>query len=120
MFTVLVVEDEFGVADVIVTALEDEGYRVVVASDGRQGLDRLEEAIPDLMMVDFMMPVMDGTALGIAVRADPRFAHVPIIMMSAVGEAAVRQRFTDYTAFLRKPFRVHELLDMVKALLRDR
>ena len=117
MRTVLVVEDEFGVADVIVAALEDEGYRVIVAANGRQGMDRLREAVPALIIMDFMMPVMDGAAMGAAVRADPTFAGLPIIMTSAISEPAVRERFPHYQAFLRKPFRVQELLDCVAELL---
>lgn len=117
MRTVLVVEDEFGVADVIMAALEDEGYRVIVAANGRQGMDRLRESTPALIIMDFMMPVMDGAAMGAAVRADAAFAALPIIMTSAISEGAVRERFPSYQAFLRKPFRVQELLDRVAELL---
>jgi len=119
MRTVLVVEDEFGVADVIVSALEDEGYRVIVAANGRQGLERLRESTPSLIIMDFMMPIMDGAAMGEAVRAQPAFAALPIIMTSAISEAAVKERFPHYQAFLRKPFRVQELLDSVADLLRN-
>lgn len=117
MQTVLVVEDEFGVADVVVSALEDDGYRVVVAANGRQGMERLQEAAPDLIIMDFMMPIMDGAAMGEAVRRHATFKDVPIIMTSAVSEAAVRQRFAAYQTFLRKPFRIQELLDAVQALI---
>jgi CheY-like chemotaxis protein len=117
MRTVLVVEDEFGVADVIVSALEDEGYRVIVAANGRQGMERLRECTPTLIIMDFMMPIMDGAAMAQAVRADATFKAVPIIMTSAVAEAAVRQRCAEYQAFLRKPFRIQELLDRVEQLI---
>lgn len=117
MRTVLVVEDEFGVADVIVSALEDEGYRVVVAANGRQGLERLRESTPALIIIDFMMPIMDGGAMGEVVRADEAFKALPIIMTSAISESAVRERFPHYQAFLRKPFRIQELLDRVEELL---
>ncbi len=117
MRTVLVVEDEFGVADVMVSALEDEGYRVVVAANGRQGMERLSECAAALIIMDYMMPIMDGAAMGEAVRNDPAYKDVPIIMTSAISEAAVRQRFTRYDAFLRKPFRIQELLDRVTELI---
>jgi CheY-like chemotaxis protein len=117
MQTVLVVEDEFGVADVIVSALEDEGYRVIVAANGRQGIERLRECAPALIIMDFMMPIMDGAAMGEAVRVDESFKDVPIIMTSAISESAVRQRFERYQAFLRKPFRIQELLDVVQNLI---
>jgi len=112
----MVVEDEFGAAEVLMAALEDEGYRVVLAANGRQALDRLAEAHPDLIVADYMMPIMDGAALALAVRSDPAYRHVPIIITSAVGEQAIRQRFTDYQAYLRKPFGVDELVQSVRKL----
>lgn len=118
MLTILVVEDEFGAADVLMTALEDEGYRVIVAANGRQGLERLAEVRPHLIVSDYMMPIMDGAAMARAVREDPEFRHIPIIITSAVGEAQVRLRFAGFNAFLRKPFRVHDLLELVKKLLK--
>lgn len=117
MKTILVVDDEFGIAEVLVLALEDEGYRVFSASDGSQGLDRLVEIRPDLVLLDFMMPRMDGPALAGRLRTDPAYRHIPIIMMSAVSETALRERFQDYTAFIRKPFRVRAVLDLVARVL---
>jgi two-component system, OmpR family, response regulator VicR len=117
VLTVLVVEDEFGVADVLVTALEDEGYRVLVAANGRQGMERLADTKPDLIVLDFMMPIMDGVAMGNAVRANSSLRDIPIVMTSAVSEGAVRERFADYQAFLRKPFRICELLETVQRLI---
>lgn len=117
MLTILVVEDEFGAADVLMAALEDEGYRVVVAANGRQGLERLGEGRPDLIIADYMMPIMDGAAMGQAVRANPAWRDIPMIYTSAISEHQVRQRFGDFQAFLRKPFRVDDLLGTVRMLL---
>lgn len=117
MRTILVVEDEFGAADVLMAALEDEGYRVVLAANGRQGLERLEEAQPDLIIADYMMPIMDGAAMGQAVRRNPAYRNIPIIITSAVGEAPIRQHFSGFEAYLRKPFRIDDLLVSVKRLL---
>ncbi|MGQ4272753.1 response regulator [Terrihabitans sp. B22-R8] len=116
--TILVVDDEFGVADVLAAALEDEGYRVFTAANGREGLDRVREHNPDLVIVDFMMPVMDGPAMAHALRGDGH-AGIPIIMMSAMPEPAVRQRFADYSGFLRKPFRINTAADLVARALGD-
>jgi CheY-like chemotaxis protein len=117
MRTVLLVEDEFGVAEVLVSALEDEGYRVVSAGNGRQGLERLAEAKPDLVVSDFMMPVMDGAAMGRAMRADAAYAGIPIIMMSSLSEVELRKHFDGYTVFIRKPFRVPAFIDLVARTL---
>jgi len=115
--TILVVDDELGAIEVVATALEDEGYRVLSAANGRHGLEKLAEGQVDLAVIDFMMPLMDGTALGRAMKADAALRNIPIIMMSAVGESVVRERFDGYTAFLRKPFRISALIDTVRRVL---
>src|SRR5689334_3083773 len=106
MKTILIVDDEFGIAEVLADALMDDGYRIVVASNGRQGLERLAEERPDLILLDVTMPLMDGAAMGLAVRADPAHNGIPIVMMSALPEANLRERFIGYNEFLRKPFRL--------------
>lgn len=116
MRTVLVVDDEFGTVEVLVAALEDAGYRVLTAANGRRALERLEENKPDLVVSDFMMPLMDGAALVQAMRANPEYQHIPVIMMSAAPEAALRRHLDGYAAFLRKPFRVHALLQIIASI----
>jgi CheY-like chemotaxis protein len=115
--TILVVDDEFGATEVVTTALEDEGYRVLNAANGRHGLERLAEGPVDLAVIDFMMPLLDGVGMARAMRENPTYAHIPIIMMSAVGESLVRERFDGYAAFLRKPFRITALIDVVRRVL---
>lgn len=117
MRTILVVDDEFGTVEVLVAALEDEGYRVLTAANGRRGLERLEENKPDLVVCDFMMPLMDGPTMVAAMRRDPALGDVPVIMMSAAPEDALRKHMDGYDAFLRKPFRIPALLEAVAAAL---
>jgi CheY-like chemotaxis protein len=117
MQTVLVVDDEFGVAEVLQSILEDEGYRVATAINGKQALTRLAELTPDLIMLDYMMPIMDGARTLAAIRDDKSFAHTPVIMMSSLEEASVRETCTDYNSFLRKPFRAMAVVKMVAQLL---
>jgi CheY-like chemotaxis protein len=111
--TVLVVDDEFGTVEVLVAALEDEGYRVLTAANGRRALERIGENKPDLIVSDFMMPLMDGAALVRALHSDPEYRDIPVIMMSAAPEAALRRHMGGYEAFLRKPFRVPALLELI-------
>lgn len=120
MQTILVVDDEFGAVEVLVAALEDEGYRVLSAANGRHGLQCLAENQVDLVITDFMMPLLDGTGMGLAMKADPRTRDIPIIMTSAVTESAVAAKFDGYSAFLRKPFNVDRLLNLVRSLLATR
>jgi len=115
--TILVVDDELGAIEVVTTALEDEGYRVLSAANGRHGLEKLAESAVDLAVIDFMMPLLDGVAMGRAMKQDPALHNIPIIMMSAVGESLVRERFDGYSAFLRKPFRINILLEVVRRVL---
>lgn len=117
MQTVLVVDDEFGVAEVLQSILEDEGYRVVTAINGKQALTRLGEHTPDVIMLDYMMPILDGTQTLAAIRQDAAFRNIPVIMMSSLEEAAVRETATDYDIFLRKPFRAMAVLKLVTQLL---
>lgn len=118
MKTVLVVDDEFGTLDVLVAALEDEGYRVMTAANGRRGLERLEEHRPDVVISDFMMPLMDGAAMVRAMREKPEFRDIPIIMMSAAPEAALRKHLDGYAAFLRKPFSMQALIRIIATILK--
>ncbi|MET0535854.1 MAG: response regulator [Steroidobacter sp.] len=117
MQTVLVVDDEFGVAEVLQSILEDEGYRVATAINGKQAIMRLGEVTPDLIMLDYMMPILDGTQTLAAIRNDPAFKNTPIIMMSSLEEASVRETCTDYDSFLRKPFRAMAVVRLVAELL---
>ena len=117
MKTILVVDDEIGNAEVLALILRDEGYRVFVAGNGRDGLERVAEVRPDLVLLDDMMPVMSGEQMGKALRSDPATHGVRIIMNSSLAEWVTRERFTDYDAFLRKPYKVDALLELVATLL---
>jgi CheY-like chemotaxis protein len=118
--TILVVDDEFGVVEVLTAALEDEGFRVVSAANGRHGLERLAEHPPDLVILDFMMPILDGPGMAQAMKANAAYANIPIVMTSAVAENALRERFQGYQAFLRKPFRADSLIRLVRSILAPR
>jgi CheY-like chemotaxis protein len=115
--TILVVDDELANAEVLSLILQDEGYRVYCASNGRQGLDKVTELRPDLVILDFMMPVMNGAEMGRALRASPDTRHIRIVMNSSLQEDAVRPHFDGYDAFLRKPYNVEAALQVIAGLL---
>lgn len=119
MKTILVVDDELANAEVLSLILEEEGYRVFCASNGRQGLDRVAEVRPDLVVLDFMMPVMNGAEMGHALRASPATQHIRILMNSSLGEDAVRGHFYGYDHFLRKPYNIDVALEVIAQLLRE-
>ena len=115
--SVLVVEDDKNIAELLQMYLEKEGYAVTVASDGGQGLSKYRAIKPDLVLLDVMMPVMDGWAVCRAIRAE---SQTPIIMLTAKGETddkviGLRTGADDY---ITKPFEMREVLARIEAVLR--
>ena len=97
-------------------------YRVVEAADGEQALARMRESVPDLVVSDLAMPVMDGIALCRAVRGDPELEFVPIILLSAAAETESRVSGLEGGAddYVTKPFEVSELLARIARMLQSR
>ena len=115
--SVLVVEDDRNIAELLQMYLEKEGYAVTVAADGGQGLSKFRSIKPDLVLLDVMMPVMDGWAVCKAIRAEGK---TPVIMLTAKSEtddkvAGLRSGADDY---ITKPFELREVLARIEAVLR--
>ena len=117
MGTVLVVDDEPVVRDVVVRYLEQEGYRTLQAGDGDSARDLIERETPSLVVLDLMLPGTDGLALCGWIRAR---SQLPVIMVTALGEEADRLTGLELGAddYLTKPFSPRELVARVKAVLR--
>lgn len=116
MAVVLVVDDEFGIAELIQAILEDEGHRVLTAIHGRAALERLAQDEPQLILIDYMMPVMDGAALFQTISKDPKLKHIRLAMMSSLPKETVLKGLGD-VPFLRKPFRYKEVLAVIDEAL---
>jgi CheY-like chemotaxis protein len=117
MTIILIVDDEPLIAMALEAALEDVGYEVVTAANGRQGLERLAEAPADLVLLDMMMPVMSGPAMLAAMAALPELAGIPVIILSSLPETTIRGRVDGVAAIIRKPYTVDQILgEIVKAL----
>jgi len=116
---VLIVDDEFDIVDVLGDLLTAEGYEIVTAANGREGLSRLRDAPIDLVLLDCMMPVVDGPEMLRLMREDERLLHVPVVMMSAA-EMRHRIQALGCSAFLKKPFDLNTLLETVARLIDDR
>ena len=115
--SVLIVEDDKNIRELLQMYLEKEGYAVTVAGDGGQGLTKFRTIKPDLVLLDVMMPVMDGWAVCRAIRAE---SQTPIIMLTAKGElddkvAGLKSGADDYVT---KPFEMREVLARIEAVLR--
>ncbi len=118
MTRILVIEDNTDLAFGLRTTLEIEGYEVEVAEDGQVGLARAREATPDLIVLDLMLPKLDGyTVLREMRRSD---LHMPVLILTARGEEADKVLGLDWGAddYVTKPFGTQELLARVRALLR--
>jgi CheY-like chemotaxis protein len=119
MATILVVDDEFGIGELLEALLQDDGHRVLTAMNGRHALERIAEAKPDLVISDLMMPVMDGAALLTTMRENAELKDIPFALMCALPEASVTDRVQGYDAFLRKPFKLAEISKLVANLLKQ-
>ncbi len=115
--TILIADDEFGVLEVLEFILSDAGYTVVSAVNGQDALVRLEETTPDLVIVDFMMPILDGNGVIKAIRSDDKLRDIPIILASALPEQTIRRRCDGYDTFLRKPYRTEQLMEEISKLI---
>jgi CheY-like chemotaxis protein len=117
MATVLVVDDEFGIGELLDALLTDEGHRVLTAMNGRHALERLTEVKPDLVISDLMMPVMDGAGLLRELRNNPDWQEIPFLLMCAMDEETIRDRIAGYDAFVRKPFKMVAIVQQATRLL---
>ena len=118
MAVILVVDDEIGIANLLTDVLSDEGYRVLVAVNGREALKRAEEERPDLVITDYMMPIMDGAQLIRAIVDHPDLREVPVLLMSSAPEEAIQDKCSGYALYVRKPFRIYDVIDLVTQALR--
>jgi two-component system response regulator RpaA len=116
MTRVLVIDDEPAIADVLRMLLEFRGHEVLTADDGSRGFATAQRQSPDVIVLDLMMPVMDGFTALEALRGDERTAEIPVVILSALGSADVRQRCHDLgaRAFLQKPYNPEDLLRAVE------
>jgi DNA-binding response OmpR family regulator len=116
---VLIVDDEPNIAISVDFLMRREGFEVLVAHDGEEGLARIRADRPDLVVLDVMMPKLDGFEVCKAVRADPTLAGVRILMLTAKGRAAeiTKGLALGAEAYIPKPFSTRELVAKVKELL---
>lgn len=120
MKKVLIIEDELDLAELLVFNLEKEGHAATSVQDGRVGLTRAQTELPDLILLDLMLPGMLGTDVCKQLRKDQRTVHIPIIMLTAKGDEIDRVVGFEVGAddYLAKPFSMRELMLRVKAVFR--
>ena len=121
---ILVVDDEPDFASIVQGNLEKEGFEVEVAYDGVEGLEKVKANPPDVIVLDVMMPEKDGYEMCKEVKADERFADIPVIMLTAVGDHVTSTRYShadgrsmEAEDYLAKPASAEEITASVKRLL---
>ena len=117
---VLIADDDPDLRDILRSILEPEGFRVIEAGDGQKALELIKTAHPDLLILDFVMPRLDGPQVCAALRKDLLLRHVPIIMLTGRGEVQDKVHGIEAGAddYLVKPFEPQELLARVRMILR--
>jgi two-component system phosphate regulon response regulator PhoB len=117
---ILIVEDETDIREILAYNLDKEGYLVLTAPDGEKGLDLVEKEIPDLVLLDLMLPGLDGLDVCRRMREIPSTKNIPIIMVTAKGEESdiVLGLGLGADDYVKKPFSPKELIGRVKAVLR--
>jgi len=123
---ILVVDDEPDFCAIVQGNLEKEGYAVEVAYDGVDGLARVRANPPDAIVLDVMMPEMDGYAVCKELKADPQLKEIPVVMLTAVASHVASTRYSHYDGmsmeaddYLPKPASAEEITSSIKGLLGD-
>lgn len=120
--TILLVDDDPDLVEIVQTFLESRGYRVEVAMDGVEALARLEEMHPELVLLDIMMPRMDGWEVARIIKGHPEMGDIRVVMLTARGEFADKQEGLRSGAddYIVKPIRLEELAERVERNLEAR
>ncbi len=111
---VLVVEDEAYLCELIGDVIESEGHTVRKASNGLEALDRIRERKPQLVLLDLMMPIMDGWEFMEALRANPEWDGMPIVIITAIYDVKRTQEETGARAVITKPFDIDQITEIVQ------
>ena len=119
MAKILAVDDEPTITRLIQTALSSQGHTVTIATSGEDALDSVRSELPDLILLDIMMPGMDGREVHRRLREDPRTADIPVAFLSAVGDVSEQLDSLEEgaVAYITKPFAPSELRQQVTELL---
>ena len=111
---ILVVDDEFNVVKLLELILKDKGYEVIVAADGSEALEKTYKEKPDLIILDVMLPKIDGYEVCSKLRADENFKDLPVVLLTGLGMDIKKGMELGAVSYIGKPFNVEVLLKIVK------
>jgi two-component system alkaline phosphatase synthesis response regulator PhoP len=121
---ILIVDDDPDIIEGILMILETQPYRLATARDGKQCMAKIKQEVPDVLILDLLMPRMDGWGVIREMRSDPRFSKVPIMILSTVIEDASHRRYEletgmamDIQGYVQKPAKPADLLQRIEVIL---
>jgi CheY-like chemotaxis protein len=114
MSAVLIIDDDVDIREALGMALSSFGYDVTLAENGAVALQLVRERAPGLILLDLMMPVMDGAQFSAAIQQDPVLASIPLVVLSGHGQVAAQAATLGIDAFLVKPIDLKQLLEVVE------
>ncbi len=116
---ILLVDDEPNIVKMVGKRLEVAGFDVLVALDGQEALAKAQQERPDLIVLDLMLPKLNGYEVCTRLKQDPRYQQIPIVMVTAKAQEKDEKLGMECgaNAFVRKPFRAQELLERIRALI---
>ena len=118
MAKILIVDDDTEISSLVKYAVESVGHEVQVCENGREVMDKLNDFMPELLILDVMLPGIDGFSLATEITENKKFESMPIIVLSALEPSRTMfQKFTQVSAFLSKPFNTDDFLESVKTAL---
>ena len=116
---ILLVDDEPSIVKMVGKRLEVEGFEVVIAMDGEEGLNKARTEHPDLIVLDLMLPKLNGYEICTLLKQDPRYQKIPVVLFTAKAQEKDEKIGMECgaNAYVRKPFRAQELLDTIRSLI---
>jgi len=119
MKKILIADDRSEVVELVKVTLEGEGYRTIDASDGREALEKIRKEKPDLILLDIVMPKMNGFEVLSRVKKDPKTKEIPIVMLTAQGQKVDQEKGRRLGArdYITKPFSLSHLLNKIEEIL---
>jgi CheY-like chemotaxis protein len=116
MKKILIVEDDIAIRELLVEIFESEGYKVESGANGSDGIKSLERETPDVILMDMLMPVMDGFTFRKETLKKPEWGNIPLLAMSAQDQENDKLESFGITHFIQKPLELEHLLSQVKQL----
>ncbi|NJK80398.1 MAG: response regulator [Chloroflexaceae bacterium] len=117
--TVLIVDDDYGVREVVSMAVEDMGYTPITAENGKDALIRLASYKPDLIVSDIKMPILDGYGLYHRIQQHPDYRHIPFVVLTSFASQVIHANNVHPVAILPKPFDMGVFIEVIEQVLEN-